>query len=132
MEEQTDVVQERSIGQILEETFDLFFAYGESIVGQRKSTEFARNTYKSVESYFRSLSNIQFLEDHHIKIKAECISEKEILGFAIWMQQFLTTLKNFMIGLGEVDAKMITESLKEELLPLNFYEFFEQAKELSP
>ena len=100
------------------------------VIGEKKAREFAEMSYKKVGSYFRSLAEIQFTEDNHIKIFNKEISEKNVLAFSMWMQQFLKELKEFMIGLGRVEATQITAELREQLQSVGFYEYFEQAKKL--
>ncbi len=131
MEQESSVSEQLSQKEILEKTFELFYHYALSVVGGKKADSLVKKTYESVQSYYPNISLIQLLEDHQIQFDEEEISEKEVLGLAIWLQQLLTSIKNFMIGLGKVDAQSITRDIHDQLEPLNFYEFFEQARELS-
>jgi hypothetical protein len=131
LDQETPVAEELSQKQILEKTFAFFSQYAISIVGQKKAKELVKSAYESVQAYYPNISLIQLLEDHQIQFEEEDITEKEVLGLAIWMQLFLTTIKSIMIGLGKVDAHTITGDIHDQLESLNFYEFFEQAKELS-
>ena len=131
MEQESSVSEQLSQKEILEKTFELFFHYALSVLGAKKTDSLLKTTYESVQSYYPNISQIKLIQDHQIHFEEEEITEKEILGLAIWLQQFLTAIKNFMIGLGKVDAQSITINIHDQLEPLNFYEFFEQAKELS-
>ncbi|MEJ2536734.1 MAG: hypothetical protein P8048_06735 [Calditrichia bacterium] len=86
MEQESSVSEQLSQKEILEKTFELFYHYALSVVGEKKADSLVKTTY---------------------------------------------AIKNFMIGLGKVDAQSITINIHDQLEPLNFYEFFEQAKELS-
>jgi hypothetical protein len=125
------VISEQSANQTLKKTFDLFNRYVVQIVGEKKSFELATNTLLSIEGYYKGLTVFKLHEDHQLEIDSSEITEKEILGFSIWMQQFLKEVKELMIGLGRVDVKEITAELKVELEALSFYDYFEQAKELN-
>ena len=131
MEQETPVAEKLSQKEILKKTFELFYQYAITVVGEKKAESLVKNTYESIQSYYPNISLIKLLEDHQIHFEEEEITEKEVLGLAIWMQQFLTALKNFMIGLGKVDALVLTKDIQNELEKLSFYEFFDQAKELS-
>ncbi|HFE64665.1 hypothetical protein B1H10_04905 [candidate division KSB1 bacterium 4484_188] len=119
------------VDEVLKQAFTFFFAYVAEATGKKQALEFARKSHQIIEKYFHNLGNFKISKNGQLQIKAAKLSDKEILAFSVWMQQFLKELKNFMIGLGRVDPKEITRDLQEELKELGFYEFFEQAKELN-
>lgn len=131
MEQQTQVAKKKANKETLQKAFDFFYGYSVSIVGKKKAEEFTRSSYEAVQSYYPNICLILLEDDCRIQFAEDEITEKEVLGLAIWMQHLLTALKKFMIGLGKVEAQNITKDIKDQLEALNFYEFFEQAKELS-
>ena len=131
MVKSNETVSEQSANQTLKKTFDLFNRYVVQIVGEKKAFELATNTLLSIEGYYKGLTVFKLHDDHQLEIDSSKITEKEILGFSIWMQQFLKEVKELMIGLGRVDVKEITAEMKDELETLSFYDYFEQAKELN-
>jgi hypothetical protein len=118
------------INRILEKSFDRFFNYVAGFVGEKKALEFAEKSHQEIEKYFTNIVDIELGQGCKIKFIQNDLSDKEILGFSLWMRQFLKELKDFMIGLGKVDPEEITGDLKQELRSLGFFEYFEQAKEL--
>lgn len=119
------------IDRLLQDTFRQFYKYISAAAGEQKAGEFARKSYQAIGSYFRNLSVIQLGEAGQLEISNKNLTDKEILAFSVWMQQFVKELKNFMIGLGKVDAVTITQELQGPLQDIGFYDFFEQAKELT-
>lgn len=65
-----------------------------------------------------------------MQINCEEISENDLLAFAVWMQQFIRELKGFVVGIGNLDIRMLTEEVSEELEQSGFYEYYRQAQEL--
>ncbi len=121
----------RPASEILEQTFARFFEYVAEAADRSKATDFARQSYQTIQAYFHNLSAFQLNEDGGLKIDKEELTDKDVLAFSVWMQQFLKLLRNFMIGLGRIDPAQITEHLQPSLKQLGFYEYFEQAKELN-
>ncbi len=118
------------VSQILEKAFDCFFDYVSGLVGVKKAMEFAEESHKVIEKYFSSLSYLQLEQGSKIKFINTDVSDKEILGFSLWMRQFLKELKEFMIGLGKVEPEEITGDLSHSLRAIGFFDYYEQAKEL--
>jgi len=106
------------------------FGFAASILGNKKSGELLQSGYKTILQYFHSLQNFSVTEDWHLQINCEEISENDLLAFAVWMQQFIRELKNFVVGIGNLDIRMLTEEVSEELEQSGFYEYYRQAQEL--
>jgi len=121
----------RPASEILEQTFAQFFKYVADATDQAKAMDFARQSYQTIQAYFHNLSAFQLEENGGLKIDKEDLTDKDVLAFSVWMQQFLKLLRNFMIGLGRIDPAYITQHLQTSLKELGFYEYFEQAKELN-
>ncbi len=124
---------EKAVGsrpEILQQAFACFNDYVTGIVGPRKAREFCEHSYTTIEKYFRNLSAFEIKPDSGLEVLPAELSEREILAFSVWMQQYLKELKAFMIGLGRVDPVRITIEFRDGLEAIGFYEFFEQAREL--
>jgi hypothetical protein len=121
---------EQSLNRILEKAFDRFFDYVAGFVGEKKALEFAEKSHQEIEKYFTNIVSIKLEQGRRIRFNQDDLSDKEILGFSLWMRQFLKELTDFMIGLGKVDPEEITGDLNQKLKSLGFFEYFEQAKEL--
>ena len=117
--------------EILKQAFARFFEYVASATDQAKATDFARESYQTIRAYFHNLSAFHLDENGDLTIEQEKLTDKDILAFSVWIQQFLKLLQNFMIGLGRIDPAYITQSLQAPLKEMRFYEYFEQAKELN-
>lgn len=116
---------------ILEKTFKAFLNYVEGFVGESKAWEFAQHSRRETEKYYKNLSLIQLDEKKNLILANPTISDKELLGFSLWMSKFVSELKEFMVGVGKVEPEKIVGSLKKSLEPTGFLDFFQQAKELS-
>lgn len=130
MESQAKNPSEPAIGRILEKAFDCFFNYVADLVGAKKAMEFAEKSHQDIEKYFSSLSYLKLEHGSAIKFMNADVSDKEVLGFSIWMRQFLKELKDSMVGLGNVEPEKITGDLTQPLRKIGFFEYFEQAEEL--
>lgn len=119
------------VDEVLKKAFTFFFAYVAEATGKKQALEFAQKSHQTIEKYFHNLGNFKVAKNGQLQIKMAKLTDKEILAFSVWMQQFLKELQNFIIGLGKVDPQEITRDLREELKESGFYEFFEQAKELN-
>jgi len=121
---------EISLEEIIKKAYTRFFFYVAQATDTIKAHELALLSHRIISKYFHNLKNFELDKNGQIKVRDE-ISVKEILAFSVWMQQFIKELRKFVIGLGKIDVKKITAGLEKELQSLNFYEFFEQAAELS-
>jgi hypothetical protein len=117
--------------EILEKTFNAFFNYVAVFVGENKAWEFARHSRQETEKYYSNLVLIQIGEDKKLNFLNPVLSDKELLGFSLWMHKFIADLKDFMVGVGKVELDKILGNLKKSLATSGFLEFFEQARELS-
>jgi hypothetical protein len=120
----------QSSQQILRKSFRIFFNYAAGFVGEKKTLEFAEKSHENICRYYRHLSDIQLSEEGKIRFAQNKITDSEILGFSLWMRQFMEELKSFMVGIGRTDPEEITAEMKDELKTIGFFEFYEQAKEL--
>ncbi len=117
--------------KIFRKTYQLFFQYVADVVGDRKARAMAEQSYQTILKYFRNLATFELGNGSEINVGKPDLTDKEILAFSVWMQQLLKELKNFMIGVGHIDAEAITKEIQEPLKELGFYDFFEQAEELN-
>lgn len=106
------------------------FGFAANILGNRKSGELLQSSYTTILQYFHSLKNFSVTEDWRLQIIRNNISENDLLAFAVWMQQFIRELKGFVVGIGNLDIRMLTEEVSEELEQSGFYEYYRQAQEL--
>lgn len=106
------------------------FGFAASILGNKKSGELLQSSYKTILQYFHSLQNFSVTEDWRLQINCGEISGNDLLAFAVWMQQFIRELKGFVVGIGNLDIRMLTEEESEELEQSGFYEYYYQAQEL--
>ena len=88
------------------------------------------SSYQKINSYFQLLSQFQISEKNELIIEQDNVSDKELLAFTVWIQQFIKELKQFMVGLGTLNIETLTEEIKEQLEEIGFYEYFKQAMEL--
>lgn len=130
MESQAKNSIEPAVGEILEKAFDCFFNYVAGLVGAKKAMEYAEKSHQAIEKYYSSLSYLKLEHGSSIKFMSADVSDKGVLGFSIWMRQFLKELKDSMVGLGTVDPEKITGDLTQPLKKIGFFEYFEQAEEL--
>ncbi|MCK4892716.1 MAG: hypothetical protein KAJ16_07590 [Calditrichia bacterium] len=115
---------------ILNNAYSQFFLFVSEYVGDKKAKEFARQSYLTTEKYYRGISVIIVDDQNRIRLKKIEVTDREILGFSIWMHQFIAELKKFMVGIGKVDPKVILGKWGDSLKPTGFFEYFKQAKDL--
>jgi hypothetical protein len=116
---------------ILEKTFNAFLNYVAAFVGENKAWEFALHSRQETERYYSNLALIQIGENKNLHFLNAALTDKELLGFSLWMHKFVAELKDFMVGVGKIEPDKILGNLKKSLEPSGFLEFFEQARELS-
>ena len=116
---------------VLEKTFIAFLNYVTVFVGENKAWEFARHSHQETEKYYHNLALIQLGENKNLNFSNPVLTDKELLGFSLWMHKFVAELKDFMVGVGRVEPEKILGNLKKSLEPSGFLEFFKQARELS-
>lgn len=116
--------------ELLKKVYSLCFEYAVSLLGKKKSGELLYSSYHTILPYFQTLE--KFVPDAHweLDIRIESLSEKELLAFTVWIQQFIRELKNFVVGLGSFNITHLTGEVKEELEQIGFYEYYRQAEEL--
>ena len=116
--------------EIIREAFTEFHRFVTQFVGERKTDEFAHHSYRLTCRYFSSLESIHFNEKNELNSEYHNLQDRDILGFSLWMYNFVGELKNFMIGVGDIEATAIVGSLQPILEPSGFFEYFQQAEEL--
>jgi hypothetical protein len=114
----------------LQKVYLSFHAFVADFVGDKKAEEFARQTYRLTCRYYRKLESLQLNEDNILNSENESIEDPEILGFSLWMNNFVNELKSFMIGVGDVELETIVGSLRTPLEKTGFFEYYQQAEEL--
>ena len=116
--------------EIIREAFTEFHAFVTQFVGERKADEFSHHSYRLTCRYFSSLESIRFNEKNELNSEYHNLQDRDILGFSLWMYNFIGELKNFMIGVGDIEATTIVGSLQPILEQSGFFEYFQQAEEL--
>ncbi|NOX38827.1 MAG: hypothetical protein GXO78_14950 [Calditrichaeota bacterium] len=116
--------------EIIKKTFDLCRSFALNILGTELTTQFLKDSYRKILPYFHVLKHFKLNDTAHLNIAKNTLTDKELLSFAVWMQQFLKEIQHFMIGLEKIEIESLTESLKEPLQQMGFYEYFHQAEEL--
>lgn len=116
--------------EFIEKTFFKFFNFAKNIVGETKALEFALNSHQITERFYGHLAFIKLDENINLTFQKEQLGDREILGFSLWMQKYISDLKGFMVGIGRVDATEIAGQLKSVLEAAGFFEYFNQAEEL--
>jgi hypothetical protein len=87
-------------------------------------------SYQKIKPYFQVLAKFEITNKNELKITQGTITDKELLGFTVWIQQFIKELKQFMVGLGKFNIESITVEIKDELEEIGFYDYYKQAMEL--
>ena len=113
--------------QLIQKTYRQFYDYVQQIVGQKKTSEFAQTSYRTILNYFRNLNIFRIDSGTELRISTGQLSENEIIAFSVWMFQFIKEMKNFMIGIGKVNPREITADLTQPLQEIGFYEYYDQA-----
>lgn len=116
--------------EVLQQTFYLCYKYVAEAADPKKALSLARDSHTYMLNYFKNLQKFRVEKDGKLTVSSE-ISENDILAFSVWIQHYLSRLKDFMIGLGTVDPHEITAGVKQFLNDLKFYEFYNQAEKLS-
>ena len=87
-------------------------------------------SYQKIKPYFQVLSIFEITNKNELIITQSKITDKELLGFTVWIQQFIKELKQFMVGLGKFNIESITVEIRDELEEIGFYDYYKQAMEL--
>lgn len=116
--------------QLLQHLYTLCYNFSASLIGKKKTKEMLDTSYQKILPYFQVLSIFEITNKTELKITQSTISDKELLGFTVWIQQFIKELRNFMVGLGKFNIESITVEIKDELEEIGFYDYYKQAMEL--
>jgi hypothetical protein len=116
---------------IIREAYSRFFAFVSQFVGEKKTDEFSQNSYRLTCRYFSSLESLRLNDENVITSEYQHLKDRDILGFSLWMYNFVSELKNFMIGVGDIDVSEILGPLQPTLEEAGFFEYFQQAEELN-
>jgi hypothetical protein len=116
--------------QLLQHLYTVCYNFSASLLGKKKTREMLETSYQKILPYFQVLSIFEINSKNELVITQSTISDKELLGFAVWIQQFIKELKNFMVGLGKFNIESITVEIKDELEEIGFYDYYKQAMEL--
>lgn len=116
--------------QLLQHLYTLCYNFSASLIGKKKTREMLESSYEQILPYFQTLSNFKVTEKNELDIEFKTIGDKELLGFTVWIQQFIKELRHFMVGLGKLTIESITTEIKDELEEVGFYEYYKKAKEL--
>ena len=116
--------------EMLQKVYLSFHAFVADFVGDKKAEEFARQTYRLTGRYYRKLESLQLNGNNILNSENEFIEDPEILGFSLWMNNFVNELKSFMIGVGDIELDTIVGPLRNSLEKTGFFEYFQQAEEL--
>lgn len=115
---------------VLNHAYSQFYLFVSEFVGDKKAKEFSRQSYLTTEKYYSGISDILVDDKNRLRMKKFEVTDREILGFSIWMHQFIAELKKYMVGIGKVDPNVILSKWKDILKPTGFFEYFTQAKDL--
>jgi hypothetical protein len=116
--------------QLLQHLYTLCYNFSASLIGKKKTREMLESSHRQIQPYFQVLSKFKVTDDNGLKIELKTITDKELLGFTVWVQQFIKELRKFMVGLGKLTIESITSEIKDELEEVGFYEYYKQATEL--
>ena len=116
--------------EIFYQVFHICLSYAQSIVGKKIAQDLLRKSYDKILPYFHILKSFRWDDVDDFQVVNDNPTEKELLGFAVWMQQFIKEVQDFMIGLPEISIEELTADLKADLDACGFYEFYHQAEEL--
>lgn len=114
----------------IRQAYAKFHDFVSQIIGERKANEFAHHSYRMTCQYFSSLESLKFGENNELTSDYQVLKDRDILGFSLWMYNFISELKNFMIGVGNIDPAAILGTLHPPLEQAGFFEYFRQAEEL--
>jgi len=124
------VTNHSSSPHILQHVYYICYNFSASLIGKKKTREMFDNSYQKIIPYFQLLSQFKISDKNELIIEQDNISDKELLAFTVWIQQFIKELKQFMVGLGKLNIETLTEEIKEQLEEIGFYEYYKQATEL--
>ncbi len=99
-------------------------------IGADKTARFFKESFERVRPYFPYLEVFSTAPDLKLHVKKEPLADRELLAFAAWMRVFINRLQEFLVGLGHLDIREITQLHRDELEAVRFYEYFQQAEEL--
>ena len=116
--------------QLLQHLYTVCYNFSASLIGKKKTREMWDTSYQKINPYFQVLSKFEITSKNELKITEGNITDKELLGFTVWIQQFIKELKQFMVGLGKFNIESITVEIKDELEEIGFYDYYKQAMEL--
>lgn len=116
--------------QLLQHLYTVCYNFSASLIGKKKTREMFDASYQKIKPYFQVLSTFEITNKNELKITEGKITDKELLGFTVWIQQFIKELKQFMVGLGKFNIESITVEIKDELEEIGFYDYYKQAMEL--
>lgn len=116
--------------QLLQHLYTLCYNFSASLIGKKKTREMLKSSHQQILPYFQVLSKFKVTDNNELKIDLKAITDKELLGFTVWLQQFIKELRKFMVGLGKLTIESITSEIKDELEEVGFYEYYKKATEL--
>lgn len=116
--------------ELLQKTYDLCYHFTASLMGRRKTRQLLDASYHTVLPYFPGLRQFRLDEEGSLQILSPTPGDKELLAFAVWMQQFMKEVKQYMVGLGRLRIEALTEEIRPQLERVGFYEYFYQSAEL--
>jgi hypothetical protein len=116
--------------QLLQHLYTLCYNFSASLIGKKKTREMLKSSHEQILPYFQVLSAFKVTDKNELRIELMTITDKELLGFTVWIQQFIKELRRFMVGLGKLTIESITTEIKDELEEVGFYEYYKKATEL--
>lgn len=116
--------------ELVIKVYTICFDFAVSFLGNKKSGELLRSSYETIQPYFQSLEKFSVDKELRLRVNSETLTEKELLAFTVWIQQFIRELKNYLVGLGNINIEKLTGEIQDELEATGFYEYYRQAQEL--
>jgi hypothetical protein len=116
--------------KLLQHLYTLCYNFSASLIGKKKTREMLDASREQILAYFQVLSVFKISDKNELIVEQESLSDKELLAFTVWIQQFIKELKQFMVGLGKLNIETLTTEIKDQLEEIGFYEYYKQAKEL--
>jgi len=116
--------------EILKKVYLYCFQYSRDLVGSRKTLEFFNQSYQRIFPYFHVLKIFKIEANGNLKIDRETLTENELVGFAVWIQQFVKELKDYMVGLSKTEIEDLTREIQDQLNEIQFYDYYHEAQEL--
>lgn len=115
---------------LLGRVYTICYEFGVTLLGKRTSETYMRSSRETVLPYFPYIKKFSINEEKNLQIEGENITDKELLAFAVWMQQFIREMKHLLVGIGHLDIRHLTEEIQGELEQAGFYEYYRQAQKL--